>query len=70
MWKKVLGWVLFFGGIFCGIAGIGSSVKRYPIVPTSTYHSHYEINFVVMAFWVTVAVALIWGGWKLAHSKK
>ena len=69
MWKTVLGWVMFFGGIFCGIAGVGSSMKLIHSIPP-TYTPFYEINFFVMAFWVTVAAALIWGGWKLAHRNK
>ena len=67
MWKKVLGWALFFGGVFIGIAGVGTSLNP---PPHGLYGVTEPINFVVVAFWVTVAVALIWGGWKLAHRKK
>jgi hypothetical protein len=65
MWKKVLGWVLFFGGIFVGVATIGSSFQD-----SLGRLSLNQINFVEVALWVTVTVALIWGGWKLAHRKK
>jgi len=68
MWKKVLGWFLILGGIFAGIAGVGSSLQepsRYGL-PTLGWH----INFVVVAFWVIFALALIGIGWKLTQSKK
>ncbi len=65
MWKKVLGWVLILGGIFAGIAGVGSSLQP-PLLPPLGW----RINFVEVALWVTLALALIGGGWKLIQGKK
>lgn len=61
MWEKVLGWLLFFGGIFCATSTF------YRIFYYPGYLRPHPVEFAIL---VTLAAALICGGWKLAHGKK
>jgi len=58
MWKKVLGWALFWGGVFCAI----NTFSRL-------FYVFERPHVVEFSIWLTLAAALIWGGWKLGHWK-
>jgi len=60
---KVLGWLLFVGGIICVLW-----VLLQPIVHLLDTIASLLDLLLTAKFWGLVgAVILIWGGWKLAH---
>jgi len=61
----VLGWVLFFGGIFVAIDTLIRLFTR-SWTPTPFYQPPDPVEYSIL---LTLAVVLIWGGWKITHRK-